>query len=843
MSSSNTTQTTETNETDSRFDLRNLLNLIWLHRYWMLLSAILCTGIAAFYLHIKTDIYASQMMILITTDQNAGMSNSAQMMFIQDMTGMASYNSLGNEKVILRSTPVIQQVVENMHLNIRYYVSHAFKDEENLGEEIRMQYFPDSAFNTNNLPLIRIEYEVIDSTQITLSVIDSKLKKKTGDGEVYRDTTITLPGIISLPGYGDLVFTFQSIPSLDEEEEEDDEDSDEFKYRTPGDHYILLYSPQVRAREISADLDVQIVEDGKRSSFGNNGSSILLLTLSDNIPTRSEAVLEKIVEQYNLQTKKYYSASNTNTMDFIQNRLADLKAQLSGVEDKFKDFSVDNNMYDLKSQTDISLKADMQKAETVKELEIQIRLLKMVANDLQENKGYNTIPTNIGITDNSINSAIQSYNTLCVERLRLISGSSENSPVVQKLGLQLEASRNLISKSVDNQISILTSQCNELKGQLGHSKSEMRNLPNQRLGLAEIEREQSVIEPLYVLLQKKREETMLAIIAEPDIARIIEHAENSSVHIGPNRNRTLGIAFLLGLLLPLGIAYVLLLLKTKITTPEDIEQRTSLPIIGMIPNSEDAITKARTIIQKLQTSVISEVFRALRTNLTFLNAQVLQVTSSVPGEGKSFTSTNLAITFAAAGKKVILVETDMRKGHLRRTFDIPRDKQIGLSQFLTDDSIDWHSIIHHVDELDHLDVITKGAVPPNPNELLSSSRFEKLIKELRAEYDYIILDSPPYLMIADPVTINRIVNCNVYVMRAGVSDLHFADEVDLANEKGVLTKPVIVLNDINTKDLQHRGGRYGYGYGYVYGYGYGYHHEEKQRKNSLARKIRAFFKK
>ena len=831
----NSLQETEYLEPESQFDLRTIFYLIWNQRWWMLLSAIICTGIAAFYLHTKSDIYASQMMILITTDQNAGMSNSSQMMFIQDMTGIPSYNSLGNEKVILRSTPVIQQVVEDMHLNIRYYVSHAFKDEENLGEEIRLQYFPDSSFNVNNLPLIRIEYDIIDSSQMMLSILDTKLEKRTGNGYVCQDTLVTLPAFIDLPVYGSLAFTFH-----DQSTDKEGKDFDEFEYRTPGKHYILLYSPQIRAREISANLDVNILEDEKRSS---DGSSILTLSLSDNIPTRSEQVLEKIVEQYNLQTKTYYSVSNTNTMDFIQNRLADLKAQLSGVEDKFKDFSVDNNMYDLKSQTDISLKAGMEKEEEVKELDIQIQLLKMIATDLKEDKAYNTIPTNIGITDNSINSSIQAYNTLCVERLRLMSGASENSPVVKKIELQLQASRNIISKSVDNQISILTSQRNELKGQIGHSLTELKNLPNQRLGLAAIEREQSVIEPLYVLLQKKREETMLAIIAEPDIARIIEHAENTSLRIGPNRRSILFIVILLGLIFPLGIAYLKLLLKTKITGPEDIEQRTSVTVLGLIPKSNEQITKAKNIIQNQRSSIISEVFRSLRANLAFLNPQVIQVTSSIPGEGKSFIATNLAITYAAAGKKVILVEADMRKGHMRRTFDLPRDNQRGLSDYLIEKGQNWHNHIFHIEEAGHLDVMLKGSIPPNPNELLSGDRFEELIWALRAEYDYVILDSPPYLLIADPVTINRVVDCNLYVMRAGISDLHFAEEIERASEKGQLTRPVIVLNGFETKNAGRRSGHYGYGYGYAYGYGYGYSHESDSKKRTFAMRMKSIFRK
>lgn len=831
-------------ELESQFDLQFILNLMWRLRYWMILSAVVSLIVAAGYLYTKTNSYASQMVILITTDRNAGMSNSAEMSFIADMTGMASFNSLDNEKVIIRSTPVVQKAVEDLHLNVRYYVDHRFKTIETLREEILLEYEPNPHFNVNNLPLLRFDYDIQDTTRMTLSLSDSSRKRRGSEGYLFQDSTVTLPCTIELPRYGRIHLSYRNpYAGYEFMEEDEDKDTDGFEYMTPGDHYILLYSPQARAQEICKALDVAVVEEGRRSSsLGGGGSSILAITLSDNLPDRAEHLLERIVAQYNLQTKEYYSMSYTNTMEFIQTRLVDLKDQLSGVEGKIKDFSVDNNVFDLQSQATFNLNSDMQRQQRAQEIDIQISLLNMVANELNEKKDYSTIPSNIGITDNTILASITEYNRLCVERVRLLSGSSESSPVIKQLYLQLNARRELICKTIENQLSMLTSQKEELNKMVGNSKRQMKQLPGQRLNLAGIEREQSVIEPLYVLLQKKREETMLAIIAEPDIARIVEHAENNTALVGPNRRRIYLIALLLGLMLPMGIAYAILMLKTKITTPEDITSRTHIPILGVVPQSSTRVTKAQEIIEQSTRSTITEVFRSLRASLSFMEGKVFQVTSSVPSEGKSFVSVNLAICFAAAGKKTILVETDLRKGHQRRAFEVSRDFNKGLSDYLANHTDDWHSLLYHVPNATNLDVLLKGQIPANPNELLSGERLERLVEELKKEYDYIILDSPPYLLIADPITINRVADRNIYVMRAGVSDLRFVNEIDMAAKNEKLTRPVIVLNGLNLETQGYYGrGRYGYGYGYAYGYSYGYneHHSDE----GIMQRIRLHHKK
>jgi len=354
-----------------------------------------------------------------------------------------------------------------------------------------------------------------------------------------------------------------------------------------------------------------------------------------------------------------------------------------------------------------------------------------------------------------------------------------------------------------------------------------------------------------VLLQKKREETMLTIVAEPDIARVVEYPENNTILVGPNARQVILVAIVIGFLLPLLIVYLLMLMKTKVQGPDDIASRTRVPLLGVVPRREGNAFKAADMAEKGSSgssSVLSEAMRTIRTNIGFMSGKVLQFTSSIPGEGKSFVSANVAISLCSIGKKVILVETDLRKGRQHRLFDLPRNRAAGLSNYLSGELEDWHEAVVPVEQFPGLNLLLKGGVPPNPNELLSSDRFGVLIEALRKDYDYIILDSPPYLVIADPMTLNKYVDRNIYVVRSGKSDLRFINEIDSAVKGEKLNNVSIVLNDVQMSGNKAKYGygygyNYGYGYGYRYGYGYGYNNEATQEKKGLRSRLRDFFSK
>ena len=810
-------------QSGSSLSLRAIFEMTWALRYWIVLSLFVSLCCAAVYLYVKPKTYHSSALVMVTTDKNAGMGSSAQMTFIADMTGMQSYNSLSNEKVIIKSTPVLQAVVEELGLNVRYFVRNHWVNRETLPQEVRMSFTSADSLGMSRLPSFRIDYDVIDTTSLRISVC--RLVKGNNES-LYEDQVVRFGEELPLRHWGSVRFSLwdEARPRFSE---------GSYHYFMSGKHYIMLYSSQTRARELSRQIGVDVMED---QSSRMSTSSILQLVMRDIHPERSEKVLAKVIEKYNELTKTHYMASNAKTMEFIDKRLQDLSGELSMVEGDIQQFSSKNKMVDLESQAKLSLNTDATTQQQLQEVDVQLALLDMIDKELKGSSPYTVLPSNLGLSDASIVGFITSYNTACIERARLLAGSSENSPVVQRLSKQIADLSNVIAKSVANQKTNLALQRRELVRQQGRSKGYLSSVPGQKINLAQIERERAVIEPLYVLLQKKREETMLTIVAEPDIARVVEYPDNNSLLVGPNKRQVLLVALVIGFLLPLLVVYLLMLLKTKVSSPDDIVSRTRVPLLGVVPRREGRVFKAADMAEtgsKGSSSVLSEAMRTIRTNIGFMSGKVLQFTSSVPGEGKSFVSANVAISLCSIGKKVILVETDLRKGRQRRIFDLPRDHRLGLSNYLSGEVADWHDAVESIAQFPGLDVLLKGAVPPNPNELLSGERFGKLIAELREHYDYIILDSPPYLVIADPMTLNKYVDRNIYVMRSGKSDLRFINEIDAAAKSGKLGNVSIVLNDVEMLSGKARYGyrysygyNYSYGYGYRYGYGYGYNNDE-----------------
>jgi len=320
-------------QSGSSLSLRAILELTWALRYWIILSIFVCLCCAAVYLYVKPKTYHSSALVMVTTDKNAGMGSSAQMSFIADMTGMQSYNSLSNEKIIIKSTPVVQSVVEELGLNVRYFVRNHMVNRETLPQEVRMTYTPQEGVNQNNLPVYRIDYDVIDTTSLRISL----RRLRSEHAPVYSDKVVRFGEELELPGWGTFSFSFW-------DEARSRYQNGSYDYFTSGGHYIMLYSPQDRARELASQIGVDVMED---QSSRMSTSSILQLMMRDIHPERSEAVLAKVIEKYNELTKTYYMASNAKTMEFIDTRLEELGGQLSQVEGNIKDFSTTNHMIDL----------------------------------------------------------------------------------------------------------------------------------------------------------------------------------------------------------------------------------------------------------------------------------------------------------------------------------------------------------------------------------------------------------------------------------------------------------------------------------------------------------------
>lgn len=578
----------------------------------------------------------------------------------------------------------------------------------------------------------------------------------------------------------------------------------------PGKYKVVHISPKKMAKYYSSILSAGTTDYKERSS-------VITLSIQDNIPARADDILNNLIRQYNEDTKTFLSLSTSNTLAFIDERLASLEVQLGDIEAEARTYKTDNSLVDFMLQSETIIKKESEYDAQITQLGIQIQFMDMIKEYMSDKENeYSLLPANIGIEDTGLTSMITDYNNIVIERRRMMLGASESNPRIMLLTNQIQDMRKAVLLSINQLRDSYQYRYDVLVKEAASDKAKMAEIPNQQLDIAQIERQQTIVEPLYVLLRQKKEEALISLYAQTDNARVVEPADGPDKPSSPQTMIIYAFCFLLGLVAPPGVFFLGNILKRKVSNIKDVKDRTSLPVIGYIPKSENA-----TVVQGSR-DVLTETFRAVRANIGFLSGKVFQITSSISGEGKSTVAANIALTLAFAGKKVLFLETDLRNGFDYKIFNVMKSSK-GLATYLSGNST-LEEVLRPGLNHPNLDVILRGTMPPNPNELLSSKKMEDLIATMRDKYDYIICDSAPYIIISDPMVVNKYTDATLYVVRCGVSDLRFIDELNFAAESKRLRNISIIINGISTKSKLY--GKYG-GYGYGYGYGYGSSKDKK----------------
>ena len=422
----------------------------------------------------------------------------------------------------------------------------------------------------------------------------------------------------------------------------------------------------------------------------------------------------------------------------------------------------------------------------------------------------------------------------------------ENHPAVLELQATQKGLKNNIKASLATYKKVLQSKIGAISQISSGQSQQYAALPFQEKAIRSIERQQEIKEALYIILLEKREEAAVNLaIINPSI-KMVDYAKPNDKPISPKRAIVFLAALFIGVAIPFGIIYVYFMMDTKIHTKKDVEAVVKdIPVIAEIPHIPDADK----MVKYLDRSVLSEAFRMLRTNLNFLmkdtkQSQVIFTTSTIKGEGKTFVSMNLAITLSTLGKKVILIGADLRNPQLHKMLNITRHQK-GVTNYLHDTVTQLDDIIEKGAQYNlKLDFIFSGTIPPNPAELLSNGRFELLLEELKKEYDIVMVDTAPTLLVTDTTLIANLADLLVYVTRANHTDknlLHFINELKALKK---ISNAGIVLNNVG--EQKGYGYKYGYSYSYKYNYGYGYGYgadETKRRKRSLWSIVKKMFKK
>jgi capsular exopolysaccharide synthesis family protein len=457
------------------------------------------------------------------------------------------------------------------------------------------------------------------------------------------------------------------------------------------------------------------------------------------------------------------------------------------------------------------------------------------------------IPANTGLDDPNLEVAINQYNELVMRRDELIAASSVESPAVNKIENSMVLQRNNVLGLIQNLQNSLELKRNDLTRREEASVRKYAAMPGKAREMMEIERQQSIKEALYIFLLNKREENALSQAMADDNIRAIDPAVAWYSPSYPNKMKVVILSVLVGLLVPIVILIARLFLDTKIRTRKEIEENIDVPFLAEIPFNRELrrfIWKDKYrlkgskepspfVYEGTSHSVFTEAMRMMCTNLAFLDPDcvlpmVIGITSYSSHSGKTFIVANMAACLADAQKRVVVVDADMRKRSLSGELGL-KHKTAGLSNYLYDLDLQLEDILHK-DVKPGIDFIPAGSTPPNPGELLSRPRFDELVKQLRGLYDYILIDGVPVQMLSEPLIVNRVVDCNLFVLRSGQLDRRILPQLDELNENRHLTNMAIVFNGPEVKRRRGWGfGTYGYGYGYGYGNAYNDYNEDDKK--------------
>ena len=560
-------------------------------------------------------------------------------------------------------------------------------------------------------------------------------------------------------------------------------------------------------------------------STADEFSRIMNISLKDAIPQRGIDVLNSLILQNNQNEVQDKKEIADRTSQFINDRITDIYGSLSSVDESAESFKESRGIADLASQSSVNFQQSAASEQELQNANIQLNIASSMQNMLSEQIGYEIIP-NVGLADASIDNAASRYNELVAQRNRLLESSNEKNPVIVQLDQQLEGLKRGMQSSLNNVTNNLNLRVNSLSKQLSQINSRIYAAPSNERALRDISRKQQTTEALYVYLLQKREEAQIAFASAAPKSKIIDKAYlTSPFPVEPKRKITYLAAFMLGLLVPFSIIYIMDFLDNKVNNMITLQKLVgnNLVVLAEIPKVKNS---KEILVRKEDRSVLAESFRILRTNLDYIlkthkkknEGNVVMVTSSVSGEGKTFMSSNLSMILASTGKRVLLLGGDIRNPKVSDFFTLEGfndkgDTINGLTDYLFDDHIRIKNLIHNfsINEIS-LDVIFSGKIPPNPSELLLSDRLAVLFEELKSRYDYILVDSAPVLSVTDSLLLEKYTDHVLYVTKSKNTERKVLEFPLNLHKEGKFRNLSFVVNGVKETNLGY-GGKYGYGYG------------------------------
>ena len=564
------------------------------------------------------------------------------------------------------------------------------------------------------------------------------------------------------------------------------------------------------------------------AALNSEDATVIDLSFQDVNTQRAEDVLNTVIAVYNENWVKDKNQIAVSTSAFISERLGVIEQELGNVDENISSYKSEHLLPDVQAAANMYMTQSSETNAQILALNTQLSMARYIRNYLTNATSKNQLlPANSGIESPGIEAQIANYNTAQLRRNDLVANSSEKNPLVVDMDQSLDNMRHAIITSIDNHITTLNTQLRSLQQSERQTTERIAANPSQGKYLLSVERQQKVKESLYLFLLQKREENELSQAFTAYNTRVITPPTGSFVPTAPVKKNILLVAIALGILIPVVIIFIRENMNTKVRGRKDLENL-SLPLVGEVPlaaggkkkKAEAQKTKS-ILIKQGSRDIVNEAFRVLRTNLEFMlevnnseQASVTLFTSFNPGSGKTFLTMNTAAAFALKGKRVLVIDGDLRHGSASAYLG---KQSKGLSDYLGKREDNAEKLIQENPEIPGLHMLPSGTVPPNPTELLGETRFKELVGRLRSEYDYVFIDCPPIDIVADTQIIEKVADRTLFVVRAGLLERDMLPELQRMYDEKRFKNMAVVLNG-----TEGGTGRYGYRYGYKYGYQYGY---------------------
>ncbi|WP_294476125.1 polysaccharide biosynthesis tyrosine autokinase [uncultured Bacteroides sp.] len=795
---------------EEQINLQELLFQYLIHWPWFVASVIFCVILAWAYLYIATPVYNISATVLIKDEEKgggAGMSSELERMGLDGF--MSSSKNVDNEIEVLRSKSLAREVVNQMNLYVTYKDEDAFPARDLYrSSPVLVSLTPQEAEKLSEPMEIGMTLLLTESVDVQIRI---------GEKE-YQKHFDKLPAVFPTDEGTVAFFENKDTLAVSPPKEEGME-----RHIT-----AFINRPMSVAKKYSEALSIAPT---------SKTTSVAVISLKNSNTQRGKDFINKLLEVYNINTNNDKNEVAQKTAEFIDERIGIISKELGSTEQDLEDFKRSAGITDLSSEAQIALTGNAEYEKKSVENQTQINLVADLQRYMKGNE-YEVLPTNVGLQDVGLAGAIDRYNEMLVERNRLLRTSTENNPTIINLNTSIKAMRSNVQATLDATLKGLQITRDDIAREAKRYTRRISDAPTQERQFVSIARQQEIKAGLYLMLLQKREENAITLAATANNAKTIDEALSDDKPVSPKKMMIYLAALVLGMGLPVGIIYLNGLTKFKIEGRTDVEKLTTLPIAGDVPLADEKTGSIAVFENK--NNLMSETFRSIRTNLQFMlenGKNVILVTSTVSGEGKSFISANLAISLSLLGKKVVIVGLDIRKPGLNKVFNLPK-REHGITQYLTNTTTNLMDLVQPSDVNRNLFILPGGTVPPNPTELLARDGLDKAIDTLKKNFDYVILDTAPVGMVTDTLLIGRVADLSIYVCRADYT--HKAEFTLINNlaEEGKLPNLCTVINGMDMKKKKYGYyygyGKYGkfYGYGKRYGYGYGYGEQQNDNNKS-----------